>query len=560
MEGVRGSNPLASTMTDQAVALRQSFLVSDGQTKRLPAAEVSPPLPTAVASHPDWISLTLFLIAVEILQNHALGDLAGGRPWQLVYLVELARYLEQGQICLQELLEFAYIELHALVHAVEAGAGLAAQLILYTDDRDFRYARELVYELLDLAWVYVLAHADDHILDAVDDVDVAVGVGPHDVARVQPAAAQRLFRSFLEVPVAEHDIGAPDDELARLAERHLAAVAADDAPVDIRHDGADGAGPRIVPWIHRDDRRCLGEPVALADRRLEFIAEILLDLLRQRRAARDDEAQRLHVLLAGELREQRAYRGHDAGIGDAFVTYRRDGLLRREGIEDDDARARVERIEHRAGPAEAVVHRQHAERAVICLHVQARPDLLDIRDEVAMREHGPFRRAGRAARIDDDAGIIDGEKFAERRRRLDPRLRRATVPQVVLRDLQARAHRCEGVDEMERLARQQMLDPGILQYIGRLAARQLEIDRHSDSTEADDAQIRIYVFGTVARENAYAVSLPHTDSVEPVPAGPHGLRQLLVGHAAVMVYYGDIARAALVYQVMYIHCSLPHFY
>ncbi len=113
---------------------------------------------------------------------------------------------------------------------------------------------------------------------------------------------------------------------------------------------------------------------------------------------------------------------------------------------------------------------------------------------------------------------------------------------------------------MERLARQQMLDPGILQYIGRLAARQLEIDRHSDSTEADDAQIRIYVFGTVARENAYAVSLPHTDSVEPVPAGPHGLRQLLVGHAAVMVYYGDIARAALVYQVMYIHCSLPHFY
>jgi hypothetical protein len=44
-----------------------------------------------------------------------------------------------------------------------------------------------VQELLDLARVDVLAAADDHVLDAPDDVDVALVVHRREVAGVHPA-------------------------------------------------------------------------------------------------------------------------------------------------------------------------------------------------------------------------------------------------------------------------------------------------------------------------------------------------------------------------------------
>ena len=70
---------------------------------------------------------------------------------------------------------------------------------------------------LDLLRVDVLAAADDHVLDAVDDPQVAVLVEDADVAGVQPAVGDRLDGVGGPVEIAAHDVGAADDHLAPLA-------------------------------------------------------------------------------------------------------------------------------------------------------------------------------------------------------------------------------------------------------------------------------------------------------------------------------------------------------
>ena len=63
-----------------------------------------------------------------------------------------------------------------------------------------------VEEFLDLARIEVLAAANHHVLDAADDVDIALIVHRGEVAGVHPARrVDRLARRLLVVPVAAHD-------------------------------------------------------------------------------------------------------------------------------------------------------------------------------------------------------------------------------------------------------------------------------------------------------------------------------------------------------------------
>ena len=81
---------------------------------------------------------------------------------------------------------------------------LAPVRIGHADHRDFAHRRVLRHRLLDFAAVDVLAARDDHVLLAVDEVQVALVVDVADVAGVHPAVAQRLRGRIRVVPVAEH--------------------------------------------------------------------------------------------------------------------------------------------------------------------------------------------------------------------------------------------------------------------------------------------------------------------------------------------------------------------
>ena len=125
-------------------------------------------------------------------------------------------------------------------------------------------------ELLDLARVDVLAAADDHVLDAADDVGVAVVVHHRQVAGVHPAGAvDRLGGLGRLAPVAQHDRVAAGAELTRHTARHdLAGLGVDDLDLQVRHHPADRAGAArqgVVGGGLGAGGRGLGHAVADAD-------------------------------------------------------------------------------------------------------------------------------------------------------------------------------------------------------------------------------------------------------------------------------------------------------
>src|SRR6185312_8009434 len=89
--------------------------------------------------------------------------------------------------------------------------------------------RMAVEEFLDLPRIDVLPTADHHVLDAPDNVAVAVFIHRRQIACVHPAATvDRLSGAFLIVPVAKHDGIAPGAEFAGHAARHDAPFRIDD--------------------------------------------------------------------------------------------------------------------------------------------------------------------------------------------------------------------------------------------------------------------------------------------------------------------------------------------
>ena len=67
---------------------------------------------------------------------------------------------------------------------------LAPLLVRHADDGRFLHRGMAQQHAFDLDRRDVLAAADDHVLDAVADLDVAVGVHDGRIARMEPAAAR----------------------------------------------------------------------------------------------------------------------------------------------------------------------------------------------------------------------------------------------------------------------------------------------------------------------------------------------------------------------------------
>src|SRR6266849_9684978 len=69
---------------------------------------------------------------------------------------------------------------------------------------------------LDFAAVDVFAASDDHVFQAIQYVEIALGVAVADVARPKEAVSKCRRRIFLVVPVPARDVGAPRHKLAML--------------------------------------------------------------------------------------------------------------------------------------------------------------------------------------------------------------------------------------------------------------------------------------------------------------------------------------------------------
>ena len=162
---------------------------------------------------------------------------------------------------------------------------LAPAIVGTPDDGRFDHRLVLVEHALDLGAGDVLAAGHDHVLEPIDDVEVAVVVHHADVAGVEPAAGERRARRVGIAPVAlEH---------LRSAQHDFAAFT--------------GAAP-----TRRARPRCRARGTGTADRRCRACDTVLVPV--EEGVARDRLGQPVRV---GEprRRERRCAGARCSGIG-----------------------------------------------------------------------------------------------------------------------------------------------------------------------------------------------------------------------------------------------------
>src|SRR5206468_7762400 len=97
----------------------------------------------------------------------------------------------------------------------------------------------LVQDAFDLRAGDVLTARHDHVLEPVDDVEVAVLIADADVAGMEPPARERGGGGIRIPPVALEDLGATHDDLATFARGHRAALVVPDVEVEVEARTAD---------------------------------------------------------------------------------------------------------------------------------------------------------------------------------------------------------------------------------------------------------------------------------------------------------------------------------
>ena len=139
------------------------------------------------------------------------------------------RDLEQGQVLLEVPLQFLAWDGQIILDGIIAAADLATRLIGHTDDGGLLDVGIFIEELFDFPRVNVFAHGNNHFLQAVDDMQVAVFVANSDIAGVEPASFESLGRFLRLVPIALHDVFPLDEELALLADGDIMILFVNDA-------------------------------------------------------------------------------------------------------------------------------------------------------------------------------------------------------------------------------------------------------------------------------------------------------------------------------------------
>ena len=109
---------------------------------------------------------------------------------------------------------------------------LAPLGVRQADDRALPNAGMLAQRLLDLRRIHVLASGDDHVLDPVDDVELALCVTEAGIAGPIPAVFHDRRRCFRLLPVAAEHRRRSDQELADRALRHFQPIGVDDTDLD----------------------------------------------------------------------------------------------------------------------------------------------------------------------------------------------------------------------------------------------------------------------------------------------------------------------------------------
>ncbi len=277
----------------------------------------------------------------------------------------------------------------------------------FTDDRSLLERGQLVEDFLDLAWVDIDPVDEEHVLLAVGDVEVAVGLAVSDVPGEQPAIADRLGGLLRFVPVTEHDITAADANFTDFAIGEDGAGIVLDADLDVGDCDADGASlPGTADGVKGDDGTGFAEAVTFDERDFEGFSELAKDLTGQGGGTTDAETQ--GEGLAFEAGGERAKELGDGGQQRGAVS---DDLVQNvlgwmHGTDEHDGTADDQGQEQADAEHEAVEHGEQDHEPILVDGFEHLSATLDIMEEVPMGEHGTLGFAGGAAGIDDDGELV----------------------------------------------------------------------------------------------------------------------------------------------------------
>src|SRR5215510_1773270 len=108
----------------------------------------------------------------------------------------------------------------------------APLLIGYSEDRHFTNRGKLVNNRFDLTGVDVFSALNDHVLQAVQDVEIPVRILIADVTGTKHPILERSCRFFRLIPVTARDIRAPGRQFTMLPDSNFLSRLVDYSHVD----------------------------------------------------------------------------------------------------------------------------------------------------------------------------------------------------------------------------------------------------------------------------------------------------------------------------------------
>ncbi len=227
-------------------------------------------------------------------------EFADRRARQFVDEIERRRNFVLAELAGEECLELVQRERIGAGAQLDKGLRRLAAVIVGNADHDHFLHRGMVIDrLLDHLRIDVEAAGDDHVLLAVDQIEIAVTVHVADIAG-QEAVADKGLRGFLRpVPVALGDVRPLDADFADFAGRQDLAWDRRARPRPFRCRAASARSNPACPappagWPVPGEQVSV-MPQPLFSFMLTLRSKILRDLDRQRRAARSAADQRRQI-------------------------------------------------------------------------------------------------------------------------------------------------------------------------------------------------------------------------------------------------------------------------
>ena len=270
------------------------------------------------------------------------------------------------------------------------------------DDRRLHHAGVLDQQALHLRRVHLVSSPVDHVLAAIQHLDVAIGIDSADIAGPPAAVAERIPVDSRKIPVARDYHWTSDPEFTHAARRQFPAFVVANADLRTMH-----REPDAVAAAHRvggRQQRCRGGGLGGSVRVHQLqTRKPAVDLLYQRGrhggpsvGADAKMGERGRVQSAG-TQHQVVHRGHHDGVGHAFIAEQADGSICLEFPLHDDRACTGEHGQYLGDETRNVGERDRQKRAFDLVAEAHCADVVEhaVR-KVEMGDHGALGAAGGA--------------------------------------------------------------------------------------------------------------------------------------------------------------------